>query len=185
MTYVGKILWREGSYVLTRFLTPWCDNMRKQGGQLVTNNDSIVNNLQLLIPNIGGAVSLSTWVFHALDAKYWFLLLWTLKHPSIHTLGKTPDGQVNDGEETRSDLHPPLPSPNCQAPPPQPQKCSNRLHDLPLLERQEITERQEGRKDLRCRTPLILLHHCHPRFGLLQAIIYPPPVLIQVIKIGE
>ena len=91
--------------------------------------------LRLLLPDIDNNGSLSTWEFHALDAKYWFVLFWTLKHLSIQTPENSPDGQENDVEETRSD-------------PPSPphlsivklllhnlQKCSDRLHDLPLLKR--------------------------------------------------
>ena len=70
LTYVGKILRREGSHVPTRLLTAWCDNLRKRGGQLVTNKDSVVKNLRLVLPDVDDAGSLSTWRFHALDAKY-------------------------------------------------------------------------------------------------------------------
>ena len=94
LTYVDKILKREGSHVLTRLLTAWCDNLRKQGGQLFINKDNIVNNLQLVLPDVDNAGSFSTWVFHALDAKYWFLLLWTLKHPSIQTPENPPRRSV-------------------------------------------------------------------------------------------
>ena len=69
LTYMDKILWREGSYVLARLLTVWCENLRKRGGQHVTNKDRIVKNLRLALPNVDDAVSLSTWVFHAIDAK--------------------------------------------------------------------------------------------------------------------
>ena len=84
-TYVGKILRREGSHVPTRLLTAWCDNPMKRGGRLITNKDSIVKNLRLVLPNVNDFGSLSTWVFHTLDAKYWFLLLLILKHPSNQT----------------------------------------------------------------------------------------------------
>ena len=76
------------------------------------NKDSIVNNLWLALPDVNGAGSFSTWGFHALDAKYRFLLLWTLKHLSIQTQEKTPDDQENNGEETQSDPYPPTPSPH-------------------------------------------------------------------------
>ena len=90
---MGKILRRGGYHVPTRLLTAWCDNPRKKGGQLVMNKDSIVKNLWLIIPDVNNAGSLSTWGFHALDAKYWFLLLSILKHPSNQTPGNPLDGQ--------------------------------------------------------------------------------------------
>ena len=112
LTYIGKILRREGSHVPTRLLTQWCDNLRKRGVQLVMNKESIVKNSRLVLPEVDDAGSFSTWGFHALDAKYWFVLFWTLKHLSIQTPENSPDGQENDGEETRSDPSPLPPSPN-------------------------------------------------------------------------
>ena len=80
MTYVGEILRPEGFHVPRRFLTAWCDNPRKRGGHLLTNKDSSVWNLQLIIPWVDDAGSVSTWGFHALYVTHWFLLLDTLKH---------------------------------------------------------------------------------------------------------
>ena len=79
LTYVGKILRQEGSHVPTRLLTAWCDNPRKQGGQLVTNKDSIVKNLRLVLLDVDDASFLSNLVFHTPDVKYWLLLLSILK----------------------------------------------------------------------------------------------------------
>ena len=98
LTYVGKIIRREGSHVPTRLLTAWCYYPRKRGGQLVTNKDILLKNLRLVLPNVDNAGSLSTWGFHALDAKYWFLLLLILKHPS-NQMPENPDyGQEADGD---------------------------------------------------------------------------------------
>ena len=83
LTYIGKILRREGSHVPTRLLTLWCDSLRKRGVQLVMNKESIVKNPRLVLPDVDDAGSMSAWGFQTLDAKYWFLLLWTLKHLSI------------------------------------------------------------------------------------------------------
>ena len=74
-TYVGKILRQERYHVLTRLLNAWCDNPRKRGGQIVMNKDRVVKNLWLILPDVDDAGSLSTWGFHTLDARYWFLLL--------------------------------------------------------------------------------------------------------------
>ena len=93
LTNVGKIIKREGSHVPTRLLTTWCDDLSKRGGQPVTNKDRILKNLWLALPHVDDTGSLYTWVFHALDAKYWFLLLWTLKHLSIQTPENPPYGQ--------------------------------------------------------------------------------------------
>ena len=113
LTYVGKILRREVYHVPMRLLIAWCDNLRKRGIQLVTNKDSLVMNLRLVLPDVDDAGSLSTWGFHALDAKYWFLLLSILKHLSNQTLDNPLDGKEADGDETRPDPSPPSTSPTC------------------------------------------------------------------------
>ena len=60
LTYVGKILRREGSHVPTKLLTVWCDNPRKRGGQIVTNKDILVNNLWLVLSDVDNDGSVST-----------------------------------------------------------------------------------------------------------------------------
>ena len=60
LTYFWKVLRREASHVPTRFLTAWCNNPRKRGGQLLTNKDSLVCNLRLIILSIDDAGSVST-----------------------------------------------------------------------------------------------------------------------------
>ena len=82
LTYVGKILLRDKSNISMILLTEWCDNPRKWGGQLMTNKDSVIRNLRLIITGINGAGSVSIWGFHALDLTHWFLLLATLKQPT-------------------------------------------------------------------------------------------------------
>ena len=83
LTYVGKIMRRKRSHVATRFLTAWCDKPMKRGGQLMTNKDRLVQNLRLIVPGVDDSVSVSMWVFQALDATRWFLLLVTIKnHPT-------------------------------------------------------------------------------------------------------
>ena len=97
MTYVGKILRHERSHVPTRFLTAWCDNPRKRGGQLLTNKDSLVCNLRLIIPEVNAAGLVSTWGFYNIYDTHWFLLLATLKH----TANTTPDHPLNKQETDR------------------------------------------------------------------------------------
>ena len=70
LTYAGKITRREKSCLPTRFLTAWYNNLRKQGGQLLTNKYSLVRNLRLIIPGIDDAGSATTCCFHALDAAH-------------------------------------------------------------------------------------------------------------------
>ena len=108
-TYVGKIPGKKESHVMTRPLTAWCANPRKRGGQLVMNKDSLVKNLRLVLSDVNDAGSMSTWGFHTLYAKYWFLLISILKHLYNQTPDNPPDGQEADGDETRSDPPPPLP----------------------------------------------------------------------------
>ena len=60
LIYVGKVLCCEESHVPTILLTAWCNNPRKRGGQLLTNKDSLVCNLRLIILSIDDAGSVST-----------------------------------------------------------------------------------------------------------------------------
>ena len=85
LTCVGKIMRCERSHVPTIILTSWCDNPRKRGGQVLTKKDSLVCNLQLIIPGIDDAGLVSTWGFYALDTTHWFLFLATIKHPANTT----------------------------------------------------------------------------------------------------
>ena len=94
LTYIGKILRRKASHVPTRFLTAWCDNPRKRGGQLLTNKDSLVRNLRLIIPGVDDAGLVATWGFHALDATYWFLMVASLNHPANTTPDYPPDTET-------------------------------------------------------------------------------------------
>ena len=139
LTYVGKILRREVYHVPMRLLIAWCDNLRKRGIQLVTNKDSLVMNLRLVLPDVDDAGSLSTWGFHALDAKYWFLLLSILKHPSIQTPEKLQ--MVRKKMLKRRGLtlptHPPSSLVKFLL---HNRQTCRQVQDLPLLEHQEITE---------------------------------------------
>ena len=126
LTNVGKIIKLEGSHVPTRLLTTWCDDLSKRGGQPVTNKDRILKNLWLALPHVDDTGSLYTWVFHALYAKYWFLLLWTLKHLSIKTPENPPDDQEKYGEETWSDPSPPTHLPHLSSSSYTTAKLSNR-----------------------------------------------------------
>ena len=81
LTYIGKIVRRESNHIPTRLLTAWCDHPRKVGRPILTNKQCIVQNIQLVIPEIDDDVTLASWGFHALDASFWNTLLRTLKHP--------------------------------------------------------------------------------------------------------
>ena len=96
LTCVGKILRCEGSHIPTIFLTDWCDNPRKQGGQLLTNKYSLVRNLWPIISGVDDAGLLPMWGFRALDATHWFLLLDTLKHPANTMPDNSPNEQESD-----------------------------------------------------------------------------------------
>ena len=82
LTYLGKIFHCEASHILTRLLTAWCDHLRKKRHPLLTNKQSIVMNIQLVLPEVNRRELLSKWGFHTLDAQHWNNLLNTLKHSS-------------------------------------------------------------------------------------------------------
>ena len=70
---------------------------RKVGRPLITNNQSMVRNIQLVIPGFDGTKALSAWGFHALDTQNWHALMNTLKHP----LFEPPEDQPNILHEDR------------------------------------------------------------------------------------
>ena len=70
LTYLGKIFRREASHILTRLLTAWCDHPRKVGRPLLTNKQSIVSNIQFVLPEVNRTGLLSKWRFHTLDAQH-------------------------------------------------------------------------------------------------------------------
>ena len=110
MTYIGKILCRKRCQVPMRFLTAWCNNPKKRGGQLLMNKNTLVRNLQLIIPGVNDAGYVSTWVFHDLDANHWFLLLATLKHPFARAPDHPPNKQEADRDASQSTPSNPSPS---------------------------------------------------------------------------
>ena len=110
LTYAGKILCREKSHIPTIFLTAWYDNPRKRGGQLMMNSNSLVRKLQLIIPEIDDAKSVSTSGFCDIDTTCLFLLLATLKHPA----NMTPNHPSNK-QEANPDA--PQPTPFTPSPP--------------------------------------------------------------------
>ena len=119
LTYIGKILRCEKSHVPKRFLTAWWNNLRKQGGQVLTNKDSGVWNLWIIIPGINDAGSVSRYGFHAIDATHWFLLPATLKHQANTTPYHPPNKQENDwdaSQSTPSTSSSPRPPPPSQPP---------------------------------------------------------------------
>ena len=52
LTYLGKIFRREESHIPTRLLTVWCDHQHKAGRPILTNKQSMVRNIQQVIPNV-------------------------------------------------------------------------------------------------------------------------------------
>ena len=78
LTYLDKIFRQEASHIPTRLLTAWCDHPRKVGRPLLTHKQSIVRNIQLVLPEVDRTGLLSTWGFHNLDAHHWNEFLNTL-----------------------------------------------------------------------------------------------------------
>ena len=70
LTYLGKIFRREESHIPTRLLTVWCDHQRKSGRPILTNKQSMVWNIQQVVPNVDAQGTMSTWGFHALDTHH-------------------------------------------------------------------------------------------------------------------
>ena len=62
LTYLGKIFRQEASHIPTRMLTAWCDHPCKVGRPLLTNKQSIVRNIQLVLPEVDRTGLLSKWV---------------------------------------------------------------------------------------------------------------------------
>ena len=84
LMYLGKIFCREDLHIPTRLLTVLCDHLRKAGRPILTNKQSMVRNIQQVIPNVDANGAMSTWGFHALDMQHWNDLLNTLQHPSLN-----------------------------------------------------------------------------------------------------
>ena len=100
LTYLGKLFRREASHIPTCLLTVWCDHPRKVGPPVLTNKQSMVRNIQLVITGVDGSGALYAWVFHALDTQNWHALLNTLKHPSF----RPPEDKPNTSHEDRNPL---------------------------------------------------------------------------------
>ena len=81
LTYIRKTARRESTHIPTRLLTAWCDHPRKVGRPILTNKQCIVQNIQLIIPEVDNDGALASWGFNVLDASFWNTLLRTLKHP--------------------------------------------------------------------------------------------------------
>ena len=96
LTYLGKIFCREESHIPTRLLTVWCDHQRKAGRAILTNKQSMVRNIQQVIPNVDTHGTMSTWVFHALDTQHRNELLNTLRHSSFNPPENDPIKQQED-----------------------------------------------------------------------------------------
>ena len=57
ITYLGKLFQHEASHIPTRLLTAWCDHPCKVGRPLLTNKQSMVRNIRLVIPGVDGSGS--------------------------------------------------------------------------------------------------------------------------------
>ena len=96
LTYLGKIFRREESHIPTRLLTVRCDHQRKAGRPILTNKQSMVRNIQQVIPNVDARGTMSTWGFHALDTQHWNDILITLRHPSFNPPENDPNKPQED-----------------------------------------------------------------------------------------
>ena len=103
LTYLGKIIRREELHIPTHLLTVWCYHQRKAGRPILTNKQSMVRNIQQVIPNVDAHGTMSTWGFHALDTQHWNELLNTLRHPSFNP-------PENTNSPTNSMVRPPTQS---------------------------------------------------------------------------
>lgn len=102
LTFIGKVLLWEGSHILMRLITSWCDNPRRRGRLLFTNKMSLVCNFQLILPNVDDASSIATWDFHALDRAQWLGLVATLEHPASSAPDTPPVPPDCDGVSSSS-----------------------------------------------------------------------------------
>ena len=69
LLFIGKIFRNSSNHLPTQLLTAWWPNKRKVGAPLHTNKKSIVNNLQLILPNMSKYAPLEEWGYYALDEK--------------------------------------------------------------------------------------------------------------------
>ena len=108
LTFIGKITRRDRTHIPTLLLTSWSENPRKRGGIRKTNRKSIVENLQLLLPDkIPNTGALNTWVHLAQDKHYW-----------NHLLGRL--GSREDSTPPRTSPSPPSPNHRQPSPPASP-----------------------------------------------------------------
>ena len=128
LTYLGKIFCQEESHIPTRLLTVWCDHQRKSGQPILNNKQSMVRNIQQVIPNVDAHGTMSTWGFHALDTQHWNDLLNTLRHPLFNPPENDPNKPQEDNvpppKQTRRSSIPTPP------PPPRESDIPNSPHHL-------------------------------------------------------
>ena len=116
LTCLGKIFRQEESHIPTRLLTVWCDHQRKSGLPILTNKQSMVRNIQQVIPNVDTHGTMSTWRFYALDTQHWNDLMNTLRHPSFNPPENDPNKPQEDNvplpkQTQRSSIPTPSPTP--------------------------------------------------------------------------
>ena len=86
LLYIGKITRRENTHIPSILLSSWCNHPRRRGGTRKTNKKSVVENLQILLPEkIPSTGAFHTWIHFALNRKYWTHLL-----SLIGTTGRLP-----------------------------------------------------------------------------------------------
>ena len=106
LTFIGKLTRRDNTHIPTLLLSSWCDNPRKKGGVRKTNRKSVVESLQLLLPDqVPHSGVFNTWVHLAQDKSYWNLLL--------SRIGGSQNNPPSSSQQSRAP-----PPPRSQSPPP-------------------------------------------------------------------
>ena len=154
----------------------------------MTNKDSFVRNLRLIIPSVDDAGSVATWGFHALDASYWFLMVASLNHPANTTLDyPLEDKETGRNPSQSSSSCPPLPStPPLEHLPPHNHHTRHQPQAHHHLVRQEMAELLVDRKFFtghdRGRLLLLLLRRLPLPRDLLREIylLLPLPVVERI-----
>ena len=96
LTYLGKIFRREELHIPTHLLILWCDHQRKSGRPILTNKQSMVKNIQQVIPSVDSHGTISTWGFHAPGTQHSNDLLNNLRHPPFNPPENDPNKPQED-----------------------------------------------------------------------------------------
>ena len=113
LTFIRKVTRNSDEQLPTNLLMAWCNNKRRVGGVLRSNNKTLVQNIAIIVPTVDQYGSLKLWSHLGLDDRYWKSLIKGIGNAPTPPPG-TPTSPNNEREHQFSYPYPPLPS---QSPP--------------------------------------------------------------------